>query len=222
MAEPAWKDRVTTYYAALLERLRREQPTSALLLEILGLYKYRSCSREKMSPVLCGVVGTKDPGLCIPLFDEAAFRLQTLSLITLGQDSNIEMNRLTMTIVRALLGTRDVELLDTLYGLVDRGLRDCSLQNDADGFDRWKDIWYGFAPQRTLADIRTAEESPWDTFPDYRSPRQQRPVVGAHVIEEPTYDSTLYTLHAFGRNIERLFAELEAINLAVAESLSGQ
>lgn len=216
MAEPSWQNRVTTYYAQLLHRLRTEQPTAATLLSILSLSRLEA--ESKLIAILAGVLSMDDETVASLSFTQAVARLKESNVITQPYKEIIQLNTITRIVVRDMLDANDDGLLDNVYSFVDTKLGRASRWGDPSMFAFWHDIWAAFVPSRnpTWHSIRHAD-------PRRRPERPDGGVMASPLVPPSTFSDRVSTeIAEYLAQVERVFADLNAVNSVVAESLSGQ
>lgn len=165
LAEPAWQERATTYYAKLLERLRVEHPTAGLLVELLGIYKHDVAKPKIFEQMLGALIGAPSESLRTSLFNEAVFRLAAHSILSEVSGEYLRVNVLTGLILRDILEAADNSLRDRVHAVIYHGLKRSSSNGDTSSFSDWRMMWYGFSPDR--GDFLDGK---WAQFPHHLDP----------------------------------------------------
>lgn len=222
MAEPSWRDRVTTHYSQVLERLRIEYPAAGRVLEAISLYKYGWFEPAELTELIAGLLRLDEGAVRSKMAEDIHFRLRAHSLVSVTDRGHIRTNKLTSLIISDLLGARKDEILDELHDVIDASLKRYSLDRDADGFNRWQTFWYGFKPGGPGFNPFMEPENKWSSFPDYPEPipRPEPPVMAAGLPKDYSDDPTHRALSDFAFNVYQLYNDLEAVNQAVAAGTS--
>ena len=231
LAEPAWRERLTTYYSHMLESLHSRYPTAALVLELLSLHSWEYCNRNSLERVLGKLLTISDESYLAEVFNEALFRLQSNSLVTDDtKRGRIHLNSLTRIILSEYLSDRKEVIFDRLHVVIDDGLKDASARRDAYSFDLWKALWYAFNPVRLVFDYDTRDYSElerypkWASFPSYPDPTRME--FTAPIAQLPGDESQSipgeFHLIIFADMAQLLFEDIEAANLALANGAHSQ
>ena len=226
LAEPVWQQRITTHYGHVLDKLRIEYPTAALLLELLSLLDgHFSDDDPVIRHILGRILAVDDQIFLDEVFREAIFRLATHSLIVRVGNA-IHLNSLTGLIVSDLLEARKIELFHKLHSIIYERLEDASLRCNGEDFSQWEGAWYNFNPRRSITDYisHAVDEYPeWAEFPHHLALPSAGPDPAAMAVlpRDYTRDPTEPWVDTFRQQALLLFVCVGAANLVAAESGRG-